>query len=69
MPILALSGGDRYVAAAYLVFLFLVLSYLAIMAVKLSRIERELVEISDAVEGRDRAAAEAAPKRAKEPVG
>jgi hypothetical protein len=63
---LAASGGD-YVAAAYLVFLFLVLSYLAIMAVKLSRIEREVVEISDAVERRDRAA-ESAPARAKEHV-
>ncbi|MEA2219087.1 MAG: hypothetical protein QOJ35_1713 [Solirubrobacteraceae bacterium] len=69
MAILALSGGDRYVAAAYLVFLFLVLSYLAIMAVKLSRIEREVVAIAEAVEGRDRAAGEAAPPRAREPVG
>ena len=69
MPILALSGGDRYVAAAYLVFLLLVLSYLAIMASKLSRIERELVEISDAVDERDRAAGDAAPPRTREPVG
>ena len=62
MP-LAASGND-YVAAAYLVFLFIVLSYLAIMASKLSRIERELVEISDAVDHRDSNAA----ARAKEPV-
>jgi len=60
---LAASGGD-YVAAAYLVFLFLVLSYLAIMAVKLGRIEREVVEIADAVDRRDSTVAE----RAKEPV-
>jgi type II secretory pathway component PulM len=65
MTILALSGGDRYVAAAYLVFLFLVLSYLAIMAVKLARIERQVVEISEIVDGRDRVADSA---RAKEPV-
>jgi hypothetical protein len=65
MTVLALSGGDRYVAAAYLVFLFLVLSYLAIMAVKLGRIERQVVEISEIVDGRDRAADGA---RAKEPV-
>ena len=45
-------------------FLFLVLSYLAIMATKLSRIEREVVEISELVEARDRAASE----RTKEPV-
>ena len=60
---LAASGGD-YVAAAYLVFLLLVLSYLAIMASKLSRIERDVVEIAEAVERRDVGAAE----RAKEPV-
>ncbi|MBA3749090.1 MAG: hypothetical protein H0W96_16595 [Solirubrobacterales bacterium] len=59
---LAASGND-YVAAAYLVFLLLVLSYLAIMAVKLSRIEREVVEIADAVERRA-----AAADRVREPV-
>jgi type II secretory pathway component PulM len=63
----ALSTGDRYVAAAYLVFLFLVLTYLAIMAVKLARIEREVVEISEIVERRS-AAAEPPPARSKEPV-
>jgi len=67
MPLLALSTGDKYVAAAYLVFLFLVLSYLAIMAVKLARIEREVVEISEIVERRS-AAAEPPPARSKEPV-
>jgi hypothetical protein len=78
VPVLALASGDRYVAAAYLVFLFIVLSYIAIMAVKLSRIEREVVEISEIVARRD-AAAEAAgvpaasdgsgsPARSKEPV-
>ena len=58
MRILA-ATGDGYVAAAYLAFLFLVLSYLAIMAVKLGRIEREVVEISELVD---------AARRAKEPV-
>ena len=62
---IAASSGDGYVAAAYLVFLFLVLSYLAIMAVKLGRIERQVVELSDIVDGRDRPAE---PARAKEPV-
>ena len=63
-----IAAGDGYVAAAYLVFLALVLSYLAIMAVKLSRIEREVVEIADAVEGRERAAGETAQHRTREPV-
>jgi type II secretory pathway component PulM len=67
MLVIALSGGERYVAAAYLVFLFLVLSYLAIMAVKLGRIEREVVELSEIAEQRGEPAAEAS-KRAREPV-
>jgi CcmD family protein len=45
MVVLAASGGD-YVAAAYVVFLALILLYVAIMATKLSRIERELDELS-----------------------
>ena len=42
-----MSGGDGYVAAAYLVFLALVLIYVAIMAARLSRVERELAELDD----------------------
>jgi type II secretory pathway component PulM len=44
MAALAATGGN-YVAAAYVVFLALVLVYVAIMAVKLARIERELSEL------------------------
>ena len=65
---LALTTGERYVAAAYLVFLVLVLSYLAIMAFKLARIEREVVAIAELVESRDAAVADAPPARAREPV-
>jgi len=35
-----------YVAAAYLILFALVFAYFAIMAVKLARIERELVELN-----------------------
>jgi hypothetical protein len=42
------NGG--YVAAAYLVFLGLVLVYFAIMAWKISRLERELTELNQQVE-------------------
>ncbi len=52
MPALPLDEAGKYVAAAYLVFLALVLIYVAIMASKLSRIEREVVELAEAVEGR-----------------
>jgi len=40
--VLALDAGSRYVAAAYSVFVALVVVYVAIMAAKLSRIERAL---------------------------
>ena len=66
LPALPLDEAGKYVAAAYLVFLLLILVYVAIMATKLSRIEREVVEIADLVEQRDAAAA---PAREKEPVG
>lgn len=37
-----LPSGDGYVAAAYIVFFALILIYVAIMAVRLSRVERKL---------------------------
>jgi hypothetical protein len=58
MPALPLDDAGPYVAGAYLVFLALILIYVAIMAAKLSRIERELVELSDSVEKRRAAVAE-----------
>jgi CcmD family protein len=42
MPALPLDEAGRYVAAAYLVFVALILVYVAIMAAKLRRIERRL---------------------------
>jgi hypothetical protein len=58
MPALPLDDAGPYVAAAYLVFLALILIYLAIMAAKLVRIEREIVELADVVEARRAAEAE-----------
>ncbi len=52
MPALPLDEAGKYVAAAYLVFLALVLVYVAIMAAKLARIDRELGELADVTEGR-----------------
>ena len=57
MPALPLDDAGPYVAAAYLVFLALILVYVAIMASKLVRIARDLDEVADLVERRDRAAA------------
>jgi CcmD family protein len=47
MSFVIASAGDKYVYAAYGVFLALVLVYVAIMASKLARIERELHELTE----------------------
>jgi hypothetical protein len=46
-PALPLHEAGKYVAAAYIVLLAMVLVYVAIMAVRLSRIERDLGELLD----------------------
>ena len=50
MPALPLDDAGPYVAAAYLVFVALILVYVVIMATKLGRIEREIGELSELVE-------------------
>ncbi len=52
-PALPLHAAGKYVAGAYVVFLVLVLVYVAIMAAKLQRIERELRELAALAERRD----------------
>ncbi len=52
-PALPLGDAGPYVAAAYLVFLALVLIYVAIMAVKLSRISRDIAELAELAARRD----------------
>ena len=54
----ALPDNTGYVAAAYLVFLALVLIYVVIMASKLSRFERELSELNELADQRGRVGAE-----------
>jgi hypothetical protein len=54
MPALPLDDAGPYVAAAYLVFLALILIYVAIMASKLARIARELGELTEIVDRRRR---------------
>ncbi len=61
MPAVALHEAERYVAGAYVVLFLLVLVYVAIMAAKLSRIERELGELGEAVAEREAPAREQAP--------
>jgi hypothetical protein len=45
LPALPLHTAGKYVAGAYIVLFALVLVYVAIMAIRLSRIERELGEL------------------------
>jgi hypothetical protein len=56
MPALPLDDAGPYVAAAYLVFLALILIYVAIMASKLVRIGRDVTEINEMLDRRDRRA-------------
>jgi hypothetical protein len=53
MPALPLDEAGKYVAAAYVVFVALILIYVAIMAAKLARIDRELGELADIAEERE----------------
>jgi CcmD family protein len=40
-----MSSGEKYVAAAYLVVFVVVLAWLAIMAAKFTRLQREVEEL------------------------
>jgi hypothetical protein len=44
--------GGKYVAGAYVVFIVLLLIYVAIMAMKLARIEKGLGEVAEIAEAR-----------------
>jgi hypothetical protein len=61
-PALPLDEAGKYVAAAYLVFVVLLVVYVGIMAAKVQRIERELRELATFAETRA-AADQAAPGR------
>ena len=52
MPALPLDEAGKYVAAAYLVFLALILVYVAIMAVRQARIQKDVEEIARLLEER-----------------
>ncbi len=50
MPALPLDEAGKYVAAAYVVFLTLILVYVMIIGAKVSRIEREVGELLELTE-------------------
>jgi hypothetical protein len=53
LPALPLHTAGKYVAAAYIVLFALVLIYVAIMAIRLSRIERQLGELLELADRRE----------------
>jgi hypothetical protein len=59
MPALPLDEAGKYVAGAYVVFLALVLVYVAIIGAKVQRLGKELSELADQEQQRS----ESAPKR------
>ena len=52
MPALPLDEAGKYVAGAYVVFLALLLVYVAIMSIRLGRVDRELTELASLAEQR-----------------
>jgi flagellar biosynthesis/type III secretory pathway M-ring protein FliF/YscJ len=66
-PALPLHSAGKYVAGAYVVFVALILIYVAIMATRLSRNERELGELIRDVKARQQEDEER--EREAEPVG
>jgi hypothetical protein len=51
-PALPLDEAGKYVAGAYVVFLALIVIYVAIMAAKVQKIEKELRELAGFAESR-----------------
>ncbi len=48
-----MTNAEKYVTAAYLVVLAVVLLYVVIYAFKIARLEREVAELADRARGRD----------------
>ncbi len=65
-PELPLGKAGKFVAGAYIVVFAVILVYLAIMAIRAQRLERELDELRRDVEA---ARAGREPEREREPVG
>ena len=69
MPALPLHTAGKYVAGAYIVLFAIVLIYVAIMAIRLSRIERELGELLELQPSSRASGPAAAASRVEHPRG
>ena len=47
MPALPLDEAGKYVAAAYVVFVALILIYVAIIGAKIARFDRQITELAE----------------------
>jgi hypothetical protein len=47
MPALPLDDAGKYVAGAYIVFLTLILVYVAIIGSKIARIDKEITQLAE----------------------
>ena len=50
MPALPLDEAGKYVAGAYVVFVTLLVVYVAIIGAKIARIERQVTELNELLE-------------------
>ena len=65
-PAIPLDEGGRYVAAAYIVFVVLLVIYVGIMAVRLGNLSKEIESLAELAERRN-AGDQPAPGASEEP--
>ena len=65
LPALPLHEAGKYVAGAYIVLFVMVLIYVAIMAIRMSRIERDLGETLARLEENEASTRDAAAQEAE----
>jgi hypothetical protein len=53
-PALPLHSAGKYVAGAYIVFVAVILTYVTIMGVRLTRSQRQLAELKSELDRRER---------------
>jgi Na+/melibiose symporter-like transporter len=68
-PALPLHAAGKYVAGAYIVFVAIILIYVAIMATRLARNERDIAELMHDLKAREKADEGSGAEREREPVG